>query len=121
MGVNYDMREVESGPEWLLNKISVESTENAVKIATVLWGIWFVRNKKVWENKSITPEVMIDPSRKQVTEWQEAMGKKQRSMAHEPTGEKVNKMKWEAPDTGWKKLNVDALVFTRFLLSRLVW
>lgn len=28
IGLNYDMREVESAPEWFLNKLSTESNDN---------------------------------------------------------------------------------------------
>lgn len=75
-----DMREVESAPVWLLNKIS-ETHDNIVKIATVLWDIWLVRNKKVWENENITPNLTVDMSSKQLLYWQLAIQKKQVSNA----------------------------------------
>lgn len=73
VGMVFDMREVDSFPYRLLNKIGEEPHYTILKIATVLWGIWFVRNKKLWENKSITPDVIVDLSLKQVLDWQIAM------------------------------------------------
>lgn len=46
-GGGYDMHLIENAPEWLLHKISTASTDELVKIAKVLWGVWFFKNKKV--------------------------------------------------------------------------
>lgn len=67
------MQLVESAPSCLLGKINTESPEIIEKIAIVLWSIWFARNQKIWENKSITPAVTVDISVIQVKEWQQAM------------------------------------------------
>ena len=40
MGLQYDMRTVESAPEWFLQQLSTETSDNLVIIATVVWGIW---------------------------------------------------------------------------------
>lgn len=48
--LNYDMMEVFSAPEWQLNKLEVAKHEEIVKICVVLGGIWFWRDKKVWNN-----------------------------------------------------------------------
>lgn len=63
-----DARLTESALMWLLEKLSNESNKN-----TVLWGVWFARNKKVWENKQLTPAVIVEMSYKQIIEWQEAL------------------------------------------------
>lgn len=59
MGLYYDMREVESAPEWFLHKLSTESSDNLIKIATVIWGVWWARNKRVWEGKTMTPAIAM--------------------------------------------------------------
>lgn len=46
-GLSYDMSQVFSAPEWLLGKLEVLTQSENIKVATVLWGIWFWRNKKV--------------------------------------------------------------------------
>lgn len=59
VGLQYDMNVVENAPAWFLHMLSTESSENLVKIATVVWGIWWARNKCVWEGKTMTPEVAM--------------------------------------------------------------
>ena len=39
VGLVYNMMDVESTPEWLLNRLGSESEENLVKISAVLWGV----------------------------------------------------------------------------------
>lgn len=51
LGLQFDTSRVESAPEWLLEKLSNEDKEVLVQIAVVLWGIWSVRNLRVWEQK----------------------------------------------------------------------
>lgn len=72
----FDMQLMESGPIWLLEKISSEIPIVIEKIVVVLWSVWFARNQKIWEAKNITPIVAVDISRKQVQEWQEARSRK---------------------------------------------
>lgn len=38
VGLVYNMRDVESAPDWLLDRMSNENEENLIKIAAVLWG-----------------------------------------------------------------------------------
>lgn len=38
-GIDYDISQVESGPEWLLNKLETSTQGECMKIATILWGI----------------------------------------------------------------------------------
>lgn len=110
-GLSYDMWEVESAPVWLLHKLCTETSENLIKIATVLWGIWWARNKRVWENKEITPDVAIDWSSKQVLDWREMQ--KRRSQAHKQSLQPTVKpgTKWVPPPLDTYKINVDASVF----------
>lgn len=56
------MQEVESVSTWLLET-------NIHKLATVLSGIWFSRNKKVWKGKNITHAVAIELSTKYALEF----------------------------------------------------
>lgn len=70
------MREVDNAPEWFLHKLSTESNENLIKIASVVWGMWWARNKRVLEGKVVTPEIAMDWSYKQISKWREARKKK---------------------------------------------
>lgn len=67
-----DMTEVEAAPSWLLDKLATASVEELVKISMVLWGIWNWRNRKVWDNKSVTGAFAMDESFKTLTNWREA-------------------------------------------------
>lgn len=54
-GLQYDMSLVESAPMWLLQRLSCEPHEVIIRIALVIWTIWFARNKKIREDKIMTP------------------------------------------------------------------
>lgn len=47
VGLNYEMKEVVSAPQWVLNKLETAKHDEVVKICITLWGILFWRNKKV--------------------------------------------------------------------------
>lgn len=49
--LQFDMLEIYSASDWLLSKLETENHENLIKVASVLWGIWFVWNNKIWEVK----------------------------------------------------------------------
>ncbi|KAL1830932.1 hypothetical protein ACET3Z_000583 [Daucus carota] len=72
MGLSLDMWETENACDWLHEKLSNESEERLIKIAVVLYGVWFARNKKIFEEKALTPAGVMSWSRKQVEEWREA-------------------------------------------------
>lgn len=112
VGLSYNMWAVESAPEWLLDKLSTETSENLIKIVTVLWGIWWARNKCIWENKIITPEIAVAWSSRQLSDWREANKKRalKNIQVPKPAADQVNK--WVRPSPGTYKINVDASVFT---------
>lgn len=41
-----------------------------IRVATILWGIWFARNKWVWENRKVEPIIAMNLSSRLVKEWQ---------------------------------------------------
>ena len=93
-GLSIDMQDVESASTWLLDTINKENRETSQRIATVLSGIWFARNKKVWENKSITPSISMELSSKLVQEWEEA-NKRTSHTAHVHSGETtIDRIVW---------------------------
>lgn len=59
LGLEFDFSNVEYASEWLLQSLADESQAIRVKIATILWGIWSARNLKVWQNKSVTPQMTM--------------------------------------------------------------
>lgn len=72
VGMPLDMSTVEYAPDWLLQKLNEASHEEIVLIARVLWGIWFFRNKKVWENKTVNDMVAMEWSAKYFADWRMA-------------------------------------------------
>ncbi|XP_074377163.1 uncharacterized protein LOC141718682 [Apium graveolens] len=110
-GIDYDMARVESGPEWLLNKLETSTQGECVKIVTIMLGIWFWRNKKVWEDKTITADLAMEMSFRYVVEWRKArkVSKRQTTRTETETA-KISK-KWCPPPQDYLKLNVDASFF----------
>lgn len=110
VGLSYDMSEVVSAPEWLLYKLESSSQVEAVKISTVLWGIWFWRNKRVWEGNVINPVIAMEMSCRNVQEWRKARERSKNSDGGRNEVSKCGNHRWR-PEQGSLKVNVDASVF----------
>lgn len=111
-GLNFDILSVEWAPDWLLDKIMNENENTVVKIAEVLWCIWFGRNKKVWEGQCITPSVAMDITVKQVEDWQTAMARKASLTCISSNPAVQKRIAWSPPTLGRVKLNVDASIYS---------
>ena len=109
MGLSFDMREVENASDWLLEKLASESDEKLIKIAEVLYGIWFARNKKSFEERTLSPAVTMTWSRKQVDDWTEANRKSSTISSHSQAAQ-TQSTRWNPPNEGSFKINVDAAV-----------
>ncbi|KAL8158345.1 hypothetical protein AgCh_002874 [Apium graveolens] len=59
LNAEFDSSLVESAPRWLLERLAMESQEVLVQTASILWDIWWARNKQVWEQKKLTPEITM--------------------------------------------------------------
>lgn len=105
------MAQVESGPECFLNKLETSTQGECVKIATILWGIWFWRNKKVWEDKTITADLAMEMSFRSVVEWRKARKVSKRQITRTETETAKISKKWCPPPQDYLKLNVDASFF----------
>ena len=81
--------------------MSNEPRDNLIIITKVLAGIWFARNKRVWEGKRIDSVTTVEMSSKQKKAHESTSNSRK-------TGASVDK--WEALEVGWLKLNVDASV-----------
>lgn len=69
MGGGFDLSEVEVLSTWVLDKLGSEAEDRLVSLAKILWGIWFARNRQVWEEKMINPLTAMEISSKMVAEW----------------------------------------------------
>lgn len=68
LGLGYDWSNVEHAHDWLLEKISNAPADEVVKVCIVLWGVWFWRNKKVWDEKFVTSAFAMDSNFKMYSE-----------------------------------------------------
>lgn len=62
MGIAFYMREVYSASDWFLQKLGESQMEELIKVCTVLSGIWWERNEKVWDNRVLTGAATMDRS-----------------------------------------------------------
>ncbi|XP_017221643.1 uncharacterized protein LOC108198399 [Daucus carota subsp. sativus] len=111
VGLNYDMSEVYSAPEWLLNKLQESAQDEILKICTTLHGIWFWRNKKIWGNKTTTGAIAMGNSFLHVKEWKDAKINNSGSEKQQHSDTNYNLQKWTPPEVGMYKVNVDASWF----------
>ncbi|KAL8149291.1 hypothetical protein AgCh_006337 [Apium graveolens] len=116
--LNVDMQDIESASTWLLDTIRRENADTVQNMVVVLSGIWFVRNKKVWESKDLTPTITMALSTKMVQEWEEANKCRSRSSHRQSDLATDEQVKWQPPEVLFYKLNVDASLYSgEFMFS----
>lgn len=116
--LNVDMQDIESASTWLLDMICSENADTIHNMVVVLSGIWFARNKKVWEGKDVTPTVTMTLSTKMVQEWEKANKCRSQSSHRQPDLATDEQVKWQPPEVGFYKLNVDASLYSgEFMFS----
>lgn len=59
MEFGVDMNEVYSAPKWLLYNLESTNQDKVHTIYTVLYGIWFWRNKRAWEGREVTAQLVM--------------------------------------------------------------
>ena len=73
VNLDYDVKEVQSVPHWVLSKLELASHEEVISICVVLWGIWYWRNKKVRNNQMINPTtIAMENSFNLLKDWKPA-------------------------------------------------
>lgn len=120
-GMDFNMWQVESAPEWLLERPSHDPHEKLVTIATVSWSIWFARNKRIWENIVLSPATTVSLGSKQVTEWREAWKGKYKRGVNSGNAGNADEGKWVAPEPGRFKSMSMLQSSEMMIFSRLVW
>lgn len=99
-----------SASSWLITRLGLSSSDEVQSIARVLWGIWFFRNKRVWENKVVTATVAMAWSAKNIFDWKEVKERRIKQGVVDANHVMQVPAKWKKPDLGVLKLNVDAAV-----------
>lgn len=108
VGLPYDMGDVQSAPEWLMNIFSERSSQEGAKVVSVLSGIWHGQDKMVWESKTIAPSIVIDWSSRSIFEWQQAQKNSKTRGRYLEDGVSRETFKWKHSKAGHLKINVDA-------------
>lgn len=104
------MSEVEYSPDWLLQKLSMADHDEIILIAKVLYGIWFFRNKKVWENKTVNSRVTMDWSVKYFADWKLAKASRTQVTIASTVRCQPLVHRWKPLELGSFKLNTDAAI-----------
>lgn len=104
------MREIFLLPEWLLQKCAESSCEKLSKICITLWGIWYWRNMRVWEEKMINFAIAMEGSFHTVEEWRKARCKQKIDVKSATNISELEKIRWSHPE-GTLKVNVDAAFY----------
>lgn len=109
VNLDFGAREEEYIHEWLLNMLAIAPEVVLIKIASVLWGIWFARNKRIFEGRIMSAACAVHWSYMQVKEWQAA---NQRNNVASSNDEQCTRsdQKWKPPAVDQLKINVDASV-----------
>lgn len=75
-------------------------------LVMICWNIWQARNDKVWHNRSTSARIIVDKARAYLRDWREATAVNVQNSSNNPSFI----VKWEKPQSGWYKLNVDAAI-----------
>ncbi|KAK1356381.1 hypothetical protein POM88_049637 [Heracleum sosnowskyi] len=103
--MNVSVSEDQTVSSWMLNMLTNGTMEVLVKVVAILWGIWFFRNKKVWEDRMVTSQMVVNWGKTRIPEWNQA--KKQVQYVGVSKSAKSNQMhKWKSPETGSFKIYV---------------
>ncbi|KAL8114290.1 hypothetical protein AgCh_021225 [Apium graveolens] len=107
----YDTNEMYEANVWLLHKLETGSQSEITQVCSVLYGIWFWRNKQVWEGKVVTGKVAVECYSKMVQDWKEARARGVTEKIVHKSQMSCNLRKWTTPAAGEYKVNVDASWF----------
>ena len=94
-----------------LNKLETSSYVESIKLATILWGIWFWRNKKVWEDRIVPANTAMELAFNTVHEWRKARKQEEPASTNRSNADSLSNRKWRPLPQGMLKVNVDASVF----------
>jgi hypothetical protein len=116
MGVIFDHRHT-SISYWIRHALNSLNEEDLIYMAAVLYGIWFARNRKVFEDKDIEEERVILNAAKSINEYQNSTRSedfKSHNTRHSRSSNLRQRQRsttnnyWNKPNEGFIKINCDA-------------
>jgi ribonuclease HI len=101
---------------WLIYAITNLKADELIQIAAVIYGIWFSRNKYLFELRDIAISTIIDKAKTNVTEYQLAVRTDTATTTHNSITTDPNNhhqsssspKRWSKPCVGTIKVNCDA-------------
>jgi ribonuclease HI len=104
---------------WLIYAITNLKTEDLILIAAITYGIWFARNKCVFEFRNLDESTVINMANNSIMEYQHAVNSElpsttnsgrsnETSRGHHRSNFPTRITRWSKPRTGTIKINCDA-------------
>ncbi|XP_074376865.1 uncharacterized protein LOC141718382 [Apium graveolens] len=104
----FDTSEMHDVHAWILDKLDRAPQSEAMRICTVLYGIWYWRNQRVWNDKVVPGKTAMDLCFKFVQDWKEARSKGVTEVPNKKQPMQGNSRRWQPPENEEYKVNVDA-------------
>ncbi|OMO52400.1 hypothetical protein COLO4_37225 [Corchorus olitorius] len=111
MNINYKVnkQQISTLDDWLNTVLSttkdskVHSTKMGITVGQICWNIWKERCDAVFKKQKPNPVTVIHRAERASAEnfkvWEESQ--------QQPTHKNIQEPRWEAPEEGWVKINVD--------------
>ncbi|KAK2419405.1 Ribonuclease H superfamily protein [Trifolium repens] len=116
LGICFDHRHSNIS-EWIQHVINCLNKDDVIYMAAVLYGIWYARNLKVFEDKDIEDDRVIINATKSINEYHNATSSED-SKAHNISHSRSTNLRhrrrsttnkqWKKPNNGIIKINCDA-------------
>jgi hypothetical protein len=114
LGIKFD-QQLTNFPDWLAYAISTLKEEDVIYMVAIIYGIWYARNQKIFEDRDIEGHVTIESANTSIQEYQQALhatsqqGTSTRSSnSHRQRPSSNTPKHWFKPNQGVIKVNSDA-------------
>lgn len=99
VGLNFEEHDMDYVSDWLVSFLASGPLKELFTMSAVLWGIWYARNKCIFDNKIMSPTIVKSWCLKQVDDWQIANKHPVTSHIHEDIADRSD-WRWEKPGEG---------------------
>jgi hypothetical protein len=100
--------------DWLRSLIQITKAETIICAASVIYNLWYARNKLIFDNYASSIEDTMSHIRKTIQEYKTCNNiNNQSSMMqaifkHKHHNQSANSTRWRKPENNWYKVNIDA-------------